>query len=362
MKPGFNHTLRDLYKGTLNMARRILGLLPVIPALFLLASVSGQTLFALEVPFFAAFHSDNHAGYHPDRDIRKLDWDERYLLSFGIDDLRWRDFGFGLELTSRPSFIRQQVLIDSLAITWARDSFALAGMTKPQGIGRDYFFQQRFVFDPEYNSYQYAHTRFNGLEFTYLRQETKFQAGVGGNVHNLAMAHLAASGSAKQLRWGLRLDGNARDTHWTTPSFMPTLSVSYLGDDFTLRTDTAYKQVLPQADKPSHQEIFHASEASYVRTGWPKVLLGFQYLERDHAPRHSLGLEAALIFRASQFSLSPAYHYKVVDTIQIHKFDLLSEWNPLPQIRLGAYASHEIPDTHKTLFTLGLQSSLRLGP
>ncbi|MGC9362863.1 MAG: hypothetical protein ACP5F3_08040, partial [Candidatus Syntrophosphaera sp.] len=141
-------------------------------------------LKAIEIPFFAGFYSDNHVSYYPERDIREFDWDEKYRLCFGVDSLLFQNMGFGLKLVSQPNFIHQQILIDSLAMSWFQEDFRITGITRPHGRGRGYFFQELYVADPSYNSYLYDQTRFNGLQATWQPANLEYQGGFGGNIHN----------------------------------------------------------------------------------------------------------------------------------------------------------------------------------
>ncbi|MFO8145339.1 MAG: hypothetical protein R6T89_06410 [Candidatus Syntrophosphaera sp.] len=333
-----------------------------MPGLFFLVfclNPAWQSLAAIDIPFFAGFYSDNHVSYYPDRDIREFDWDEKYRLCFGVDSLRWNNMEFNLKLNSQANFIHQQVLIDSLALSWVNGPYTLSGITRPYGIAYGYFFQQLYVSDPSHNSFLYDQTRFKGLEYGWQPSDMGFQAGLGGNVHNQAMGYVAVSGKNKDLIWMIRLDGKARDTHWTTANITPSVSCSYDADIISLHTDTAFKQVFAHEDRQSHQEFFHISETRLNMKNFPGIVICLDFSRREHAPRRRLGLKAALDLKISGFAIIPAYHYINVDDNDIHQLDCLASWNPRPQISFGVYTSYEYPQEDQSRITLGLQSSLR---
>ncbi len=317
-------------------------------------------LNSVEIPFFAGFHSDNHVSYYPEREIREFDWDEKYRLCFGVDDLRYKNFGASLKLSSRANFIQQQVLIDSLELSWIQEDLVISGISRPQGIGSGYFFQQLYVANPAHNAFLYDQTRYNGLQSAWLAPRARFVAGLGGNTHNQAMGYLAASGEKGDLAWFARLDGKTRDIHWTTANFVPSAGISYRTDRFHLRTDMAYKYVFAHEDRQSHQEFFHVSEARLDMKNLPEIILSLVLRNREHSPKRTLEANAGLQFRLSSFALVPAYHYSNCDEAKIHKLDFLASWNPRPQVILGLYSSYEYPQKDQNRFTLGLQSSLRL--
>lgn len=319
-----------------------------------------QALTAVDIPFYAGFYSTNLVNYYPQREGRTFSWDEKYQLACGVDSLRQGYFGLDLELQSRANFTTQQVLIDRLDLSFRKDKLGLVATSRPQGVGEDYFFQQRYVANADFNRYQYAETRFNGLEVNYTGGKLSPCLGLGGNAHNQALGYAGVKIGGTNLNYSLRLDTSARDTHWTSPQVMPSLSVLYRSQAFEFRSDAAWNHVFPRSDVSSKEEYFGSAELSFRPAELPALRLGIRYLDRDHAPRKSIVLYSAAQQNWGNISLSPGFRWQEIDNVTSWQLDLLSQYQIFPENSIGIFAVYEHFTPGQACYRIGLQSSLRL--
>lgn len=319
-----------------------------------------QALRALDIPFYAGFYSANLLSHYPSREGRAYAWGEKYLLACGVDSLREGSFGLDIELLSRANFSSQQILIDRLELSFRKDKLGLVATTRPQGVGENYYFQQKYVQNADFNRYQSFATRFNGLDLQYAGGKLSPFLGLGGNVHNLAMGYLGIHKSGADLNYRLRLDASARDTHWTSPQVLPSLAFGYAKNAFEIRSDAAWNHIFAYQGESAKEEYFGSAELGFRPKKLPALILGIRYLDRDHAPRRSLSFDSALQQNWGKLSLIPGYSYQKSDKASSWQLDLLAQYQLFPQNTIGIYAVYEQFTPSQACYRVGLQSSLRL--
>lgn len=316
-------------------------------------------VLALDIPFFAEFHSDNRRTEWLDRPGSEIVWNEKYQIALGVDSLRRGDLCFDLRLASRANFCEQQILIDRAALALRLNDFKITALTRPQGVAKGYFHQQLWLAGPDFNRYQYAQTRFNGLELRYTASDWQPAVAIGGNVHTQAAGYLGCQGKVGAADLDLRLDAISRDPHWNLPLIQPSFSLSISHSRLVLRTDAAVKHLFADGGKRSRDEWFAAAELQWKL--FPKIsaVLGGSYLDQDYAPRDKAGLDLAVRYASERWALTPAINWDRVDGDGLWKASLLGDLKLGEYGTLGLYGSYDRSKTRQSSFTVGLQSSLR---
>lgn len=329
----------------------------MVPALmFALSSI----LSALNLPLYVSVATDNHLDWYPNREVKTISWDEKYLFALGLDNLRKGDLALDLRLTSAPDFTQQQVLIDRIDASLHVRNFVLTATTRAQGIGKGYHFQNQYVSSAFYDQFLYAQTRFNGLQVKH-RGKLESLLALGGNVHNQAMASAGINClKDSSLSWGLSVDASARDTHWNTPQVMPSLLIGFRYAGLHLRSDLAYKHIFPWDGNSLKQEYFASGEALFDTRSLPNLILSATYLFQDHAPKRQLRLQAALEQAWGRFTISPSYSHLESDEEALNRFNTLIAWNFHSENRVSVYYQYDGQTQNQARHSFGVQSSLRL--
>lgn len=325
-----------------------------LAAIFLWSGLS-----ALDIPFFAEYHSDNRRVEYLDRDGKELSWQAKNQIALGVDNLKRGDLCLDLRLATQANFIEQQVLIDRVALSYQLPSFRVTAVSRPQGIAKGYFQQQLWVAGPYFNQHQYAQTRFNGLELSYTAPNWRPSLGLGGNPHTLAAWYLSYAGKAGPAYLELRLDGCARDPHWNLPQSQPSLSLSISHNRLVLRADTAVKHILANEGKPARDEGFAAAELQLQLSPKGKLIFGGSYLDQDYSPRRKAGLDLAWQYSPANWDLIPAVNWSRIDGETHGQARLLGALRLAGHGSVGLYGIYDRTGTRQSSFTVGLQSSLR---
>jgi len=316
-------------------------------------------LWGVELPLYVTFASDNHLDYYPQREVKEIVWDEKYRIALGMEELRKGDFSAEFRLTSRSDFIQQQVLIDRLTAAYHFPLGSFSATTRTLGVGSGYYHQEQYVASPDYDNWLYGSTRFNGLMYGFDWGKQILELGLGGNVHNQAMAVADYRIDLSQpVRIGFRLDSSARDTHWNTPQLMGSVYYRHQLPWLELTTDLAYKHVFPYQETPLKQEYFGVAELALGKAPLPKLILSARYEDRDHAPQQQLMLQAALKQGWGRFSFCPGWNYWETDGDSLWHLNLLVGLKLTQQSRIGIYYQYE--EQAQSRHSFGLQSSLRL--
>lgn len=315
--------------------------------------------WAVDVPVFAKAVTSNQCGWYPDRIGRTLDWDEKYLLSLGIDSLRVTPFGLDLEIGVNEQLDGYRPVIETFLLSWEKESHRLELGTRKTGLGKGYRFAERFVSYPAYDSHLFENDRFNSVSYIWKQRSLSAGAALGGNQlsRGMAIANLAYKAFGQEIEADLR--ATVSDSHWRSPSLIANLRLMIDLGDFSQRVDMMLKEVPAYNHRPKRQEHAFATEIVYRFTSSTDIAVGGLYEERESVPRSRSELHTSIQQSIGVFQVSPGFSSVIVDQGGESSYNLLINWKPVPQSDIGLVYKFQKGPYDEIRHLFAVQTALR---
>ncbi len=313
---------------------------------------------ALNIPFIAGFSSDGHLDWYPSRNSRKHNWNDKYIITLGVDSLRYRDLEFSFTLSNQAEFTDQPMLLENIELKYHLDNWSITGKSAFQGIGEGSFFSQLYVSDANYNRYMYMQTRFNGIEGRYNQDRISTFLGLGGNPHNLAMSYLGIQYSGSGFGFGFRTDASVKDVHWDGPRITPSVFAFYKDKRIRMQTGIAGNHVLKYNKHPARNEYFANAELQVELGRYVGFVCAAERQQQKHAPLSSTTLENGFITRLGSLEFIPNTRWQLIDNSEVLRIGFLAKYLFDGHNSVGLYVNNLIPDAGQKCFETGIQSSL----
>lgn len=336
----------------------IINNLPVKLLVLVFVLLSCNATMALNIPFIAGFSSDGHLNWYPDRDSRKYNWNDKYIVTLGVDNLRYKDLELSFMLSNRAEFTDQPILLESIELQYHLNNWSITGKSALQGIGKDSFFSQLYVSDANYNRYTYMQTRFNGIEGRYEKGAISTCLALGGNPHNLTMYYLGIQYTVSGFMFGFRTDASVQDIHWDGPHIMPSVSAQYKNRRIRMQTSIAGNHVFEYNEHPSRNEYFANAELQIELGRYVGFVCAAEKQQQEHAPLSSTTLETGVIARIAPLEFIPNTRWQLIDDSEILRIGFLAKYLLSDHNSIGLYFNNLIPDAGHNCLETGLQSSL----
>jgi len=315
---------------------------------------------ALDIPFYLSLHTTNLGMYYPDRVGKTVVWDERYIAGFGIESYTVGAFTSRLDIRGEREGDGFEPRIKTLSIAYGKGAWKLAGMTVEAGFGAGYPHIQRYIMDDGFDTFLFDRGRFNGLEARYLQSGYSAGLRIGGNAHNQAMAGLRQSYRFSGGSISLDARISARDTHWNTPSVLPSISGDYTAGQFSIRADAGINLLPAFENEPYRQEVFAASGISVGSVALLQVHLGGQYSRREFYPFEAWRTNFGLEKQVGKLCIAPALDIRGLDDTRLYELSVLGNWKIVRGFEAGMFYKYGFGDDAEKSHSVGLQSSLRL--
>jgi hypothetical protein len=319
---------------------------------------SCKVVMALNIPFIAGFSSDGHLDWYPSRNSRKHNWNDKYIITLGVDSLRYRDLEFSFTLSNQAEFTDQPMLLENIELKYHLDNWSITGKSAFQGIGEGSFFSQLYVSDANYNRYMYMQTRFNGIEGRYNQDRISTFLGLGGNPHNLAMSYLGIQYSGSGFGFGFRTDASVKDVHWDGPRITPSVFAFYKDKRIRMQTGIAGNHVLKYNKHPARNEYFANAELQVELGRYVGFVCAAERQQQKHAPLSSTTLENGFITRLGSLEFIPNTRWQLIDNSEVLRIGFLAKYLFDGHNSVGLYVNNLIPDAGQKCFETGIQSSL----
>ena len=313
---------------------------------------------ALNIPFIAGFSSDGHLDWYPDRDSRKYNWNDKYIVTLGVDNLRYNDLELSFMLSNRAEFTDQQILMESIELQYHLNNWSITGKSALQGIGKDSFFSQLYVSDANYNRYKFMQTRFNGIEGRYENGAFSTFLALGGNPHNLTMSYLGIQYANPGIRFGVRTDASVRDIHWDGPKIMPSVSALFKNRRIRMQVRIAGNHVFKYNGHPARNEYFANTELQFELCKNIVFVCAAEMQQQEHAPLSCTTLETGVITRIAPLEFIPNTRWQLIDESEVLRIGFLAKYLLSDHNSIGLYFNNLIPDAGHNCLETGLQSSL----
>jgi len=326
----------------------------------LLAGLFSIRAWAVDIPVFASAATFNQVSWHPDRPGRELGWDEKYLLSAGIDSLRVAKFGLDMEIRTEESLDCLRPVLKTFLLSWNNGPQWVSMGSQVIGIGEAYSFAHRFVSHYAYDAYLFEPARFNALAYGYHRGMLSMEAALGGNQISRGMlkTDFTLKPHGQELSTGIR--ATVSDARWHSPSLIVNLGWKLDLEKFSHRTDLMWKQVLAHKDQPARKESAFATEFCYQMLTSTGFSVGGTFAEHEFAPRRKSEFYASIHHVLGKISISPGYSSIRMDTEHEDSFNALIGWELNRDFTLGFCYEYGFGPAEDTRHGFAIQTDLRV--
>lgn len=327
-------------------------------SVLLLMCIAASVLGAVDIPVFVSFDSDNRVDWFYEREEKQVSWDEKYLLRFGIDDLKHKQLGFDLGMITSANFIEQQVLLDHIRLSYMEGKHKLEAASEVIGFGEDYILQDLLLTDPRFDGFLFREMRWNGLCYSFSRSYLETGIGIGGNIHNQASAKAQLILSLHRLQLRLAARTETFDSHHYEPAFTLSLGADIDIKRIRYKTDTVYSGIwFFKSGEP--KELYHISQIDLPLKENNCLYSGIVYEDIDIYSSQNVELFLGGKAYFGRLGIIPWFDLRQLTDDQILSANLRCDWQFYPSGRIGIYLKHLDVSNGTKHATIGLQSSLR---
>lgn len=322
--------------------------------------ISAGSLFALDLPVYAGVMSANHVSWYPNRPIKDISWDEKYILELGINEITKGDWTFSGGIKGEPWHTSFRVEFDHLSISYQTVDWHTTGMTAPSGVGSGYFFQQLMVLDADFNRHLFDNHRFNGIEIGKKLPLGTASLAWGGNNRNQAILDAGLDGEYGPIAYNAVIKAVTQDTHWNSPAIQPSMGVKVITPILTFRSNLAWNHLIAYRDRPRRDEWFLAAELDTKLTRNINVCLSGTHTQREFYPYSNSRVNASMGIGLGQLEIIPLLDIRFIDEDKVQSTGLIGQWHLSEASRVGVYYRFCESDEAEGHHVFGLQSDLHL--